>query len=155
AAGGRPPGAWRRKSGKDGPSRRFSGGEAKTLLPARLLQPYSNTQAPQNRKPNGLALSPRVPQQERTTLMTPSTQRGWSVLKVAFLSLVGAFALLLATTTVTAQKEGPKKAGPALAMPPGLVRAGFTRPGNPPDKIGDNGKIARVAWSKDYRGIGC
>src|SRR5262249_50346516 len=72
--------------------------------------------------------------------------------------LLGILTVLLASADATAQKEeAPKLKANAglLRQPPGLVRAGFTRPGNPPDKLNDNGKIAHVAWSKDYRGIGC
>src|SRR5262245_22709450 len=87
--------------------------------------------------------------------MTRPKRRDWLVIKIPCLALLGTAVLFLAGTSLTAQDGKAPGADTVWKQPPGIVRAGFTRPGNPPDKLNDNGKIAHVAWSKDYRGIGC
>jgi hypothetical protein len=105
----------------------------------------------------------------------------WLFTKVAFFAVFGALAVLV--TGSSAQQETRKEktekkpaqevkkpaekikeagldekeaqARPAGAgLRPRIVVAGYTRPGNPPDRLTEKGKIKRVAFEPDYKGLG-
>jgi hypothetical protein len=97
----------------------------------------------------------------------------WSFVKVASLSLLAAALVVFGTSVgVVAQEQAGKEpatgikkasreaegadgqAGPAGAAQSNIVSAGYTRPGNPPDRLTKEGTIKQVAFEPDFKGIG-
>lgn len=82
-------------------------------------------------------------------------------LKRLGLTVGGLLAFLLLGTGAWSQEKlkDPPKEGPKVVEPVrekdklrSLVRAGYTRPGNPPDRLNKNGKIIPLALDSDYDG---
>src|SRR3712207_6553222 len=80
--------------------------------------------------------------------------------KVAFLVLLGALGVLGFRLDVLAQEGKKQDRAAEEAKAPGedlmlrsLVRAGYTRPGNPPDPLTEAGTVRRVSFETE-QGIG-
>ena len=79
--------------------------------------------------------------------MTPLALRplmNWRV----FFGFLGGLAILLSALDAKAQGDAKAKASPRRHS---IVRAGFTRPGNPPDVRLPNGNVRYVAWDPANR----
>ncbi len=79
-------------------------------------------------------------------------QRWWSVQRTSLLGgLITCLCLVTATPAQDKDKKKDDKA-PEIKKWTNLIRAGYTRPGSPEDKLNKDGTIRPLAWDVDYVG---
>src|SRR4051812_26236219 len=82
------------------------------------------------------------------------TMTGRSLRKAALLGVTGIFGLFALVLTLGAQEPGKQKGAEAKAADKGaepfrtLVRSGYTRPGNPSDRVADDGTVMPLAFGE-------